>query len=679
MKRIAILTGILVLLTGCFPDDRNNFMVEDSFGISSQNGIIDASVHTGIAMVGVTKSGKGLSSGKVHLIKDADVYLPLLDQYNARNKTSFKPVMGSLLEYKVSELNFSAEDVVKSLCFTWDPALMTSFIGSDPNYVIPVLVESEDLKMNDGRAFAMVRLTRTKVSIKQALQARTILRKRVENVADPDQLKETLKLDLSLSSPIKGATINFTLKEDPCLLASYNTGKEEPFTLAPEGLITLTQPSFSVESGRQGGTFQIVLDKSLLLENGKMKDFPPYALPVSLDAENIKAKVGGEETSLQGLQFGNTTTYITVSRAKKGISVVLREWGYYSPAEDKPWYENIEGFKAGADRSIAMDDEYLYLAHSNGTPAIYALKLSDGEVEKTLELGDKVKGNGCTFPVSCVRMIPGKEQDVLTFCSLKGADAEHLYVYAYSDGLDKAPVQILDYIHDNKGGADDFRRYGDRYTVKGTWEDGELWFHTWNADNPDGAKRGKTVVFTLQNGVVTNPKDPKSYLLDGTSGDDGVAIRDIALYPGWEDHALVTRHDAAGIFQKTAEQDKNVPGWIQWNKTLDMPSQALSLGYNFFEFHEQNFIAYVQLDKAGAQSGKLVIIQDDSAAPADFPTQLLTPSKMWTFPLQGDEESSISAIKAVSSVGDCAVREIGDNTYVATLLQGGGLCLFMLQ
>ena len=48
MKRIAIYLGILLLAAGCFPDDRNNFMVPDGFGISATQPVLQASLHTGI-------------------------------------------------------------------------------------------------------------------------------------------------------------------------------------------------------------------------------------------------------------------------------------------------------------------------------------------------------------------------------------------------------------------------------------------------------------------------------------------------------------------------------------------------------------------------------------------------------------------------------------------------------
>jgi len=145
---------------------------------------------------------------------------------------------------------------------------------------------------------------------------------------------------------------------------------------------------------------------------------------------------------------------------------------------------------------------------------------------KTLDTGSAAS-NGCTHPVSCVRSIDRASGDpVILLSSLKGDGDQHLYVYAYRNGTDAAPVQILDYLHDNAGGADDWRRYGDRFTVEGTWEDGTLWFNSWSTGGAN-----KTIGFKLSNGTVTNPTDPVDYCVnEPTTG-----IREFVIYPGKTD------------------------------------------------------------------------------------------------------------------------------------------------
>ena len=459
---------------------------------------------------------------------------------------------------------------------------------------------------------------------------------------------------------------SFPVTVDNSLIPAFNEGlaeDEDPYVEAPEGLIRILTPTVSLPADQLQTQIQVELDKSVLLEGGVLQEFPNYVVPVRVQTESAKALKDGEAFDLQGLMTGNTVTYICVTYAKTGISAVVREWGLYSTSG--AWYAGLDGFAAGADRTIAMNDDYVFVSHSAGTPGIYALNRSNGSFAKKLDISPAA-ANGCTFPVSCVRMIPNENgDDILLFCSLKGDGAQHLYVYAYVNGIDAAPVQILDFLHDVKGGADDWRRYGDRFTVEGTWQNGRLWFHNWSGGS------GKTAVFTLANGVVTNADDPVDYLLDSTSG-----IKDVVLYPGFPD-VLVTATDKAGIYQNTGTNQLN--GWYLWNKTTDLPDQALTYGYNFFNFHGMAYMAYMKMASANGTAGSLVVIDDESEKPADFPAQLAARTNARIFPIQGETEDAVSAVAATSSVGDCTVRTIGSSTYIAVLMQGCGLSLFQLQ
>ena len=673
MKKTIIWIAALLLLASCIKDERNNFMVPDSLGVISTDGIIEASVHTGFCTVGIVKSGKGLSAASVRVNRDADACASLLKTYNQEHNTHYQSVLGSLVETDQPEFTFTASDAVQYLTLQWDAELMARYMGDEKNYVIPVLIESvtPDVAVNEGRNFTLIHLNRSGLELKQGSQVRSIERKSVEG--EGAQLTEDMVLDLAIDNPLKGVELVFPICIDNSLIDAFNAGKETVCMAAPDGLVTLLDNSVSIPENNLSAVFHIRLDKSVLLKDGKYVDFPPYVVPVRVQQEGIQAFRNQESVDVKGLSFGNMVCYITISPAEKGISVVAREWGLYSDAG--AWYKDLEGFATGADRSIAMDKDYIYVAHSSATPAIFALSRSSGVFVKKLDVGPAA-GNGCTFPVSCVRMVPNEAgDDILTFCSLKGEDSQHLYVYAYKNGVDAAPVQILDYLLDVKPapGVNDFRRYGDRYTVRGSWQNGELWFHTWHAD---GTNRGKTVVFTLSGGVVTNPDDPKSYLIDGTAGSD-TAIREIALYPGWED-VLVTRRNAAGVFHNTGNNSDN--GWIKWNKTLDLPELQLTYGYQFFNFHDEDFIAYMQLDGENAAGGRFVIIDDEATAPAQFPAQLQAQTNRREFPIQHPSDfDAKSGVTASASVGDCALCEVNGNTYIAVLMQGCGLSLFQLQ
>ena len=668
MKKFFILAALLLFLPGCFPDNREDNMVDDSFGLTFSAQLQNTSVHTGVCTVGITKGGKGKTAGTVYIDWNPDDYNAELDKYNQANGTDYKAVMSSLITPDVLSLNYSASDVVKSVTLTWDPDQVAKVINDKTNYVIPILLKSDNLEIGKGRNFMLIHLTRSGISLSQSSQARSIERKSVEpdDSGNEPVLTETITLDLEIDNPLAGVEMTLPVTIDNSLIAKFNEDKEIVYSEAPAGLVSLVDSKVTIPASGLSGSFKVLLDKSKLLDNGHYVDFPPYVIPVKVDPAGLSATLNGESFDLRGLSYGNMVCYITVSPAEHGISVVVREWGLYS--DGAAWYSNLDGFAAGADRTIAMDKDYVYVGHSNGaSPAIYALSRTNGTFVKKLDVSPAI-GNGCTFPVSCVRVIKNTAgDDILTFCSLKGDNGQHLYVYAYVNGTDAAPTRILDFALDNKGGVEDWRRYGDRYTVTGTWQEGKLWFQTWS----DGTY-GKTIGVNLSNGTITNPADPEDYFIQSPRA----GIKDVIFYPGWN-NVLITGNDTASFYRPGAA---GANGWITWTKTEAADDFVLSYGYNFFDFHEQNFIAYMQLDGENAAAGKLVIIDDEGTVPSDFPAQLKAQTNRREFPIQhADDFEAKSSVTAAASVGDCTVCEISGNTYVAVLMQGCGLSVFELQ
>ena len=679
--RLLTLASLILLFSGCMKDDRLNFMVDDSFGFTARQAVVEASIHTGSCSVGIAKNGIGSSAASVEIISGADDDKAALDAYNKANGTSFKALPAYLYEFSDSKLEYSEKEVVKEVSISWDAKLVSQMMESGDDFVIPLCITSGKLNVNKNHRFLMVHLNRSTLAVEQTRQVRSIEGKAVE--ADESgkvpELKETITLDLSLDHPIKNVGITLPVAVDNGLVAAFNDKEEDEWVAAPDGLVSIVNQSVSIPEGSSSATFQVVLDKGKLpFKDGKLQVFPNYVVPVAVNADVIKATMSGEEFDLKGLGLGNTVTYICVSYAMNGISVVVREWGRYS--KGTAWYSDLDGFSSGADRTIAMDDNYVYIAHSSGTAGLYALNRSNGSFAKKLDVSP-TEGGKCTHPVSCVRMIRNESgADILLFSSLKVEGDEHVYVYAYVNGTDAAPVRILDFLHDNKGGADDWRRYGDRFTVEGTWQNGKLWFLTWH----DGTY-GKMLGFHIVNGTVVNPEDPEDYYIPS----DKAGIKDVVRYPGW-DNFLVTRNGRGNIYSVGAP---GANGWIGLDDQKEMPALSLAYGFNFFDFHGEDYIAFMQLDGENAVRGKLVIMDNKAESPAQFPDQLdwfaenRTPGEgedlaegLRYFPIQDPEDfEAKSSITASHSVGDCTVRYIGGSTYIAVLMQGCGLSLFQLQ
>ena len=115
-------------------------------------------------------------------------------------------------------------------------------------------------------------------------------------------------------------------------------------------------------------------------------------------------------------------------------------------------------------------------------------------------------GDAMTYSVNCVRTMPKADGSyVLIACNLKQSEAHVLQIWAWVNGPQSAPTCIGRYAYDAVANATDHRRYGDRFDVKGTWEDGELWFPSMQADD-----HGKTIVFKTFEGV-DNANRPSAY------------------------------------------------------------------------------------------------------------------------------------------------------------------------
>ena len=624
--RLLILASLILLSSGCMKDDRLNFMVDDSFGLTAREAIVEASIHTGSFSVGIAKNGIGSSAASVEIISGADDDKAALDAYNKANGTFFKALPAYLYEFSDSKLEYSEKEVVKEVSISWDAKLVSQMMESGDDYVIPLCISSGKLNVNSEHSFLIVHLNRSTLAVEQVRQVRSIEGKAVEadDSGKVPELKETITLDLSLDHPIKNVGMTLPVAVDNGLVAAFNEKEEDEWVAAPDGLVSIVNQSVSIPEGSSSATFQVVLDKGKLpFKDGKLQVFPNYVVPVAVNADAIKATMSGEEFDLKGLGLGNTVTYICVSYAMNGISVVVREWGRYS--KGTAWYSDLDGFSSGADRTIAMDDNYVYIAHSSGTAGLYALNRSNGSFAKKLDVS-------------------------------------------------------LDFLHDNKGGADDWRRYGDLFTVEGTWQNGKLWFLTWH----DGTY-GKMLGFHIVNGTVVNPEDPEDYYIPS----DKAGIKDVVRYPGW-DNFLVTRNGRGNIYSVGAP---GANGWIGLDDQKEMPALSLAYGFNFFDFHGEDYIAFMQLDGENAVRGKLVIMDNKAESPAQFPDQLdwfaenRTPGEgedlaegLRYFPIQDPEDfEAKSSITASHSVGDCTVRYIGGSTYIAVLMQGCGLSLFQLQ
>ena len=650
MKKATLALILLSCLAAGCVDERNNHMVDDSLTFTARNQLVRTSVYTGSFKAGVYKSGKGFSGADALVDDDAAMDIML---YNKANGTEFKAIPSSQYAFRDNVMDFAADETRKEFTITWDAEkLAESLTGSDA--VIPLRLSSQTLVVNPDKDFFMLNLLKSEVSVAQTRITRTASRGETGKA----QI-DTLTLDVLIDFPVDGMDIDLDFGIDNTLVEAFNAGSDKVYEAAPEGLLKFPS-KVTLPAGAGTLSIPLILDKNVLFDGDRLREFTGYVIPLRLTGGSVK-----------GLGFGNTTTYIVVNRSGEGIKALERVWGHYS-LEGYWWSGLLDGLAEGGDRTVAMDDNYIYIVNASATPGIFAIDRRSGRFAKKLNT-DGVVTSAVTFPLSCARVIPNEAgDDILLVSNLKSTTTgDILYVYAYTHGTDAAPEILLQFSHDNKGGVGDWRRYGDRFTVRGTWQEGELWFHTWNGG-------GKTVMFRIQNGVVTNPRDPVDNLLDKGDG----SIKDVVLYPGLEE-ILVTSPASAAFFKDSGTANAN--GWEEWTATTaaddeTMKSLQRTFGYHFFTFNEKRYVCYVWLENASTQRGRLILFEDTEGTPAGFKSMLAARPNLMEYPIQHPTDfTAASKTYASSTVGDCDIRVIDGDLYIVALIQGNGLSLFKAQ
>ena len=306
----------------------------------------------------------------------------------------------------------------------------------------------------------------------------------------------------------------------------------------------------------------------------------------------------------------------------------------------------------GMVRSLAMDDQYIYLPKSSAYPAIAAVSIADPTVQVAGNVSTIETGTTVTFATSCARMIKNTDpainggQDVLLVCSLKKDTADGvLTVYAYTSGISAAPVILCRFAWDSVNNIADWRRYGDRFCVTGTWQDGKLYFPSYNAE--------KTVIISVANGERTGVTQIAA------PGHSAEGVKDITVYPGDETYIMVHNNSIGEILEPTGGTESH--GWNEYSlyATYDgwIPG---TWGYNFFTFN--GFKCFTDVYISG--NGSLELMSDKGS--------------LFDCVSTAEYYDSYYFGGSAGSFADCCVREIDGETYVAALTQNGGLALFKI-
>lgn len=353
-----------------------------------------------------------------------------------------------------------------------------------------------------------------------------------------------------------------------------------------------------------------------------------------------------------------------------------RVWGKYAP-DSQGWIVMGAG---NLDRGMAMDNQYIYVSKSTAyAPVIKAFNY-DGteafECDVTGMGGSNQWGDAMQYSVNCVRTMPKADGSyILIACNLKVNEYQVLEIWAWVNGPQSAPTCIGRYAHDSVANATDHRRYGDRFSVKGTWEDGELWFPSMQADD-----HGKTIVFKTFAGV-DNSNRPSTELEDRgyhRMEPSQSNMKDLAFYPDADE--VFSTCNANAKFVKL-DGTTHETGWLNWAVTDDYSSTHLrTYSYNFFEVNGKKYIAYVKIDEQNGRTGRLVVIEDGDGTLDGFKSALTANTVVFEAPLQHTSDfETESAASTGNTLGNCNVIAKDGVTYIGAHIQGLGLSLFQIK
>ena len=660
IKNIIIAASALSIAVSCV-DDRNNCMVDDSFGFNNAVGenVVTLPIYGESYDLAVIKSGKGVQEGVV------DVYSSNVDllAYNEANGTKYFPISNENEVYSFSDasLSFDAEEVSKTLTISWSAAKVAEYMNSqvDPenNYCIPVSLKSSDLEVNDGRNIFILNLVTSTVTAEQTLLSKTI---EWESEASEETMNITLRIDKTI--PTLDLELGFEI--DETLVAKYNEENGTAYAAAPAGLITLGDTP-CIKAGEDFVYLPVTLNTEVLVDEatGLIKaDWDGYVAPVKLTS-----------MSIDGVNVNNGVTYFVL----KGIRPVPpqlfnRMWGFYATSSTEPWQS---AFGLSDARNITMDDEYVYVPQSaGGDPVLKAISISDPTIVKSVN----VEGiSGGTHTLSCVRMVPNTDpnvnggKDILLATNLSLGDGSHLNYYAWLNGIDNPPTLSL---VDDSG-----RRMGDKFIVVGSWNAGEIYAKDYNTGNivRNAMTGGRIGEWPGADGLAyARGRFDYNGSVPTAAGTIGSAY----VYPGTEKagsdipaNLFVT--STAGANWLTNNAGSNV-----YVSTAELPL-GMTHGYNFFtdKVTGSKYVAYVALDASQA-IGAVKVISDFNGTPDGFLSVLQTNNVVFEAPVQDELDATVvSPCPATHSTGDCTVREINGETYMAVMIQNVGLSLFKLN
>lgn len=367
------------------------------------------------------------------------------------------------------------------------------------------------------------------------------------------------------------------------------------------------------------------------------------------------------EAKVALVRAGTETELLSFTIAQEA-AVIAKEFATrvaarYSDADGAAWCSFIPNI---ANRSMASDGKYVYLNSSAAAPAIYAVEIASllaGDATPAYKALPVEGISGGTHAVSVVEVFPNEAGDpVLIACNLAVDGNENFNIYAYKNGIDANPEMFHAYRWDGVANVGDWRRYGDRISVSGTWQNGTIW-----APSQSGTK---VMAFHVENGATD--ADHREYCwFDGFTG----GLAEANVYPA-TGQAILTTASSAAFYTKNANGETHSGGaWPKWDLGNAVASLNGAFGFQFFTHNDKNYIAYVVLPDN--KHCDLVVVEDNGNFESSLAGEVV-----FTAPLYEGDEATCAA---GNTYGDCSVVEIEGELHIVAMMQGGGLSIFKLN
>ena len=459
----------------------------------------------------------------------------------------------------------------------------------------------------------------------------------------------------------------FTFKSVHALF-KFTVDGEAPttVTVANKGMAMIAgAANYDVNAGTTtvtGGAGSVTLTGPF--ESGKTYYVATYAfntpgVSISFDGVELKTalpKDGAETFRVEANKIYDFGTLKAPEKTFNATEVMKKQ------SEGTDSYMAAFGGTANADRNIALDDEYVYIAETQANPVLWKIALADGTATN-MPVGT-VDGGG-TFALACPRVIPNSDEtinngkDVLVVSNM-GMDGGNTVVYVYNNGIESDPTKL------GLNTAWMSRRVGDKFTyTSGTNGTTTLWMK----DGGSGALL--SFILTLKDGNVTcTEATSRTYLM---SNWDQSGVGSMYFYPGGslnEGMFTSTERGAYVVKDDATLTADGKPTYVTTWSTEEQQNYKGCHGFNFFKLGGKDYIAYTNFAEK-----KLYVIKGAASAEG-VKAALEANDVVWSTAINASTNGCTSG----NSGADCAVRVIDDNNvYVAGQVQNVGVVVYKLS